>query len=64
MTSKRGRQDYARVALRAEAGAWLARPVPGASSILTSMVFADGLVIVHPNAERLRPGDEVTVTTF
>ncbi len=64
ITSKRGRQDYARVALRAEAGAWLARPVPGASSILTSMVFADGLVIVPPNAERLRPGDEVTVTTF
>lgn len=64
ITSKHGRQDYARVALRAEAGAWLARPVLGASSILTSMVFADGLVTVPPNAERLRPGDEVTVTTF
>ncbi len=62
ITSKRGRQDYTRVALRA--GTWLARPVPGTSSILTSMVFADGLVIAPPDAERLLAGDQMTVTTF
>jgi molybdopterin molybdotransferase len=69
ISSTRGRQDYARVSLRAaepgEAGVrWLASPVPGTSAILTSMVFADGLVVVPPEAAQLREGEEVEVTTF
>jgi molybdopterin biosynthesis enzyme len=38
--------------------------VPGTSAILTSMVFADGVVVVPPEAEQLSAGQLVEVTTF
>lgn len=59
----RDREDHVRVALTERGGALWAFPLPGGSAILTSMVRADGIVIVPPNAA-LDEGAEVEVRLF
>jgi molybdopterin molybdotransferase len=63
--SRLGREDYARVTVRAAArGGWLATLVQGTSSHLSSMVRADGFVVAPVGADGLRAGDLVEVTMF
>lgn len=57
------REDHVRVALRREEADLWATPVPGGSSIITSMVRADGIVIV-PAHTTLERGTEVEVRLF
>jgi len=54
------REDHVRVALEVREGTLWATPLPGGSAILTSMVRADGFVIV-PMGATLTAGDEVEV---
>jgi molybdopterin molybdotransferase len=56
----RDREDHVRVALGPRDGALWATPVPGGSAIMTSMVRADGVVIVPAHGSRAE-GSEVEV---
>ncbi len=57
----RDREDHVRVALADRGGTVWATPVPGGSAIMTSMVRADGIVVVPINTA-LEEGAEVEVT--
>jgi len=54
------REDHVRVALGERGGMLLASPLPGGSAVITSMVKADGLVVV-PVHSTLEEGTEVEV---
>jgi len=54
------REDHVRVALDQRSGALWAVPVPGGSAVITSMVRADGIVVV-PAHQTLEEGTEVEV---
>lgn len=54
------REDHVRVSLVARPGSLWAAPVPGGSAIMTSMVRADGFVVV-PDHSTLEEGTEVEV---
>jgi len=56
----RDREDHVRVALTERAGALWATPVPGGSAIMTSMVRADGVIVVPPHGS-VEEGSEVEV---
>lgn len=56
----RDREDHVRVALVERQGTLWATPVPGGSAIMTSMVLADGILVV-PIETTLDEGDEVEV---
>jgi len=56
-----GREDYIRVRLAAGPQGLLAVPVPGGSSLITSMVQADGLVTIPLEEEGLEAGSQVEV---
>jgi molybdopterin molybdotransferase len=56
----RDREDHVRVALAHRDGALWAAPVPGGSAIMTSMVRADGMVVV-PAHGAIAEGSEVEV---
>ena len=63
--SEPGREDYIRVTLEASPdGRQLARPVPGKSGAIFSLVHADGMVRIPLEAEGLEEGDEVEVLLF
>ncbi|HXF82875.1 MAG TPA: gephyrin-like molybdotransferase Glp [bacterium] len=57
------REDHVRVTLVEREGLLWATPVPGGSAILTSMVLADGVVVV-PVGGALDEGTEVEVRLF
>lgn len=57
------REDHVRVALVERGGTLWATPVPGSSAIMTSMVLADGLVVV-PIGATVEEGAEVEVALF
>jgi molybdopterin molybdotransferase len=62
-----GREDYVRVQLVRSAepgGAPLARPIPGKSGAIFSLVHADGYVVVDLNREGIEVGEEVEVVLF
>lgn len=60
--SKRGREDYVRVALEPTAdGAFAARPLRGGSGEIVSFVRADGMVRVEAEHETLAAGTPVRV---
>jgi molybdopterin biosynthesis enzyme len=42
----------------------LVHPVPGGSNALSSMVVADGMLVVPPERESMRPGEVVDVSLF
>ncbi|WP_418791665.1 gephyrin-like molybdotransferase Glp [Phosphitispora sp. TUW77] len=64
IASSGGRLDYVRVALNSENGELRADPVLGKSSLIMTMVKADGVVIIPMAKEGLEAGEEVEVVLF
>jgi len=65
VASVAGRDEFIRVRLRMDAqDRWLADPVPGDSSVLTSVVSAHGLVQLRAGLEGLEAGADVEVLTY
>ncbi|MDX1763320.1 MAG: molybdopterin molybdotransferase MoeA [bacterium] len=64
VASRPGREDYVRVALEEEGDQVVARPVLGKSGLITTLVHADGTVIIPANRLGLEQGDEVDVWLF
>ncbi|MFX1598073.1 MAG: gephyrin-like molybdotransferase Glp [Promethearchaeota archaeon] len=57
-----GRRDFARVLVKGERGKYIAEPIRVAgSAILSSMVKANGIVVVPENREGIEEGEEVEV---
>ncbi len=57
------REDHVRVALQQRGGELWATPVPGGSAVITSMVRADGIVMV-PADRTFEEGTEIEVSLF
>ena len=64
MASASGRVDYIRVAVKQLDGRFMAEPVLGKSGLITTMVKADGIVIIPMTKEGLEAGEEVEVVMF
>lgn len=64
LLSSPGREEYVRVRLEAGPAGLEATPVPGQSSMISSMVRAHGLVTVPIEQERLEAGAKVEVKLF
>lgn len=64
LPSVHGRADYFRVALRFEQGKRLATPVFGKSAMISTLMNADGYVIVPEHVEGYDCGRDVTVFLF
>ena len=64
VASAQGREDYIRVALEKSNGGWAAQPVLGKSSMISTMIRADGYIRIDLNSEGFREGQEVEVTLF
>jgi len=62
--SVRGREEYVRVRIEESSSGMQAIPLFGKSAMLSSLVRADGMVVVPMQAEGLARGDEVTVVVF
>jgi molybdopterin molybdotransferase len=61
VASRQGRIDFIRVRLRREEGQLWADPVLGKSGLISTMVFADGLLEIDINTEGLDKGTVVEV---
>jgi molybdopterin molybdotransferase len=61
VASRQGRIDFIRVQLRLEEGRLWAHPVLGKSGLISTMVFADGLLEIDINTEGLDKGTVVEV---
>jgi molybdopterin molybdotransferase len=64
LPSASGREDYIRVRLERDGGGLIAHPVLGGSSMISTMVRADGFIIVDVNTEGLAQGERVRVYSF
>lgn len=64
VASAPGREDYVRVILEDQNGARLARPLPGKSGAVFSLVKADGMVCIPHDEEGKEAGEEVEVILF
>ncbi len=64
MASAAGRVDYIRVAVRNEGGRLTAEPILGKSGLITTMVRADGIVVIPMAKEGLEAGEEVEVILY
>lgn len=65
VASTAGRQDFIRVSLnRDEKGRFLATPILGKSGLITTLVKADGVVVIEPNKLGLDVGEVVEVRLF
>ncbi|REJ36168.1 MAG: hypothetical protein DIU82_05415, partial [Bacillota bacterium] len=64
LTAPPGRELYARVRLVVAGGELVAQPVPGGSGQLSSLVQADGLVVVPLERGSLPAGEIVDVRLF
>ena len=62
--SEAGREDYVPVRVSGEEGAFVAEPVFGKSNLIFTLVRADGLVRVPPEANGLPVGAQVEVLLF
>lgn len=62
--SAHGREEYFRVKLEEKNGELYARPVFGKSSMISTMVKSDGLIVVSIHAEGLAKGERVNVILF
>jgi molybdopterin molybdotransferase len=62
--SATGREDYIRVKLTNVEGTWIAAPILGKSGLISTMVEADGIVIIDMNTEGLYKGEAVKVRLF
>jgi putative molybdopterin biosynthesis protein len=61
LASTVGSDDWVRVRLGRVGGALVATPLPRGAGVLTSLVRADGLLVVPTGVEGHHPGDEVDV---
>ena len=65
IASELGRRDYVRVKLEREGEGLLAEPIRvTGSGIVSSLVRADGFVMVPENTEGIEEGERVTVHLF
>jgi len=64
MASASGRTDYIRVAVRRTGDRYIAEPVLGKSGLISTMVRADGVVVIPMAKEGLEAGEEVEVILF
>jgi len=64
IASASGRVDYIRVALKEDSEQLTAEPVLGKSGLITTMVRADGMVIIPSEKEGLEAGEAVEVILF
>ena len=64
LPSASGREDYIRVRLDRTKDGLLAHPVLGSSSMISTMVKADGFIIVGIDSEGLVQGERVRVHSF
>lgn len=64
VASAPGREDYVRVILESQNGTVLARPLPGKSGAVFSLVKADGMVCIPHDEEGKEVGEEVEVILF
>ncbi len=64
VASETGREDYLPVRLEATQQGFLAQPVYGRSNLIFTLVRADGLVRIPPEATGLQAGDPVRVRLF
>jgi molybdopterin molybdotransferase len=64
VSSETGREDYLPVKLHPGEGGWLAEPVFGRSNLIFTLVRADGLVRIPPEATGLPANSLVTVQLF
>lgn len=64
MASAAGREDHIRVYLKEKEGELLAIPVLGKSGLITTLVRADGIVVIPQNKPGLDAGEEVVVRLF
>src|SRR5262249_15304729 len=59
-----GREDYLRVELAERGGALWADPLPGGSAAISNVLYADGLVVVPADREKVAAGEEVEVRLY
>ena len=64
IASETGREDYLPVTLSPDAEGMLAQPVYGRSNLIFTLVRADGLVRIPPEATGLAEGQQVEVRLF
>jgi molybdopterin molybdotransferase len=64
ISSSPGREDHVRVALEKKGGQLWARPVFGASGLISTLVKAVGTVVVPVNQIGIEAGEEVEVRLF
>jgi molybdopterin molybdotransferase len=64
VSSETGREDYLPVKLLESKDGWVAEPVFGRSNLIFTLVRADGLVRIPPEATGLPSGAEVIVRLF
>jgi molybdopterin molybdotransferase len=64
VASSSGRQDHIRVRVEATEDGYIAIPVKGKSGLITSLVSADGVVIISENKPGIDAGEKVTVNLF
>ena len=63
-SSDAGKEDYVRVRLSREDDGWLAEPLLGKSTLMMTLVQADGVVVVPENVEGLEADERVVVELF
>ncbi|MBE3519629.1 MAG: molybdopterin molybdotransferase MoeA [Firmicutes bacterium] len=61
LSSAPGREDHIRVKLRNDDGVLWADPVLGKSGLISVMVDSDGEIVIPPEREGLRAGEEIVV---
>jgi molybdopterin molybdotransferase len=64
LASATGREDHVRVRLVETAEGLVAEPVLGKSGLLSTLVRADGSIVIPPAREGLKAGEEVEVYLF
>jgi molybdopterin molybdotransferase len=63
-SSDAGKEDYVRVRVTQDESGYLAEPLLGKSTLMMTLVEADGLVVVPENVEGLESGEWVEVMLF
>lgn len=64
ITSPAGDEEYVRVAVGKVGERFLAAPLARGAGVITSLVQADGLVVIPPGVQGLEAGEQVTVHLY
>jgi putative molybdopterin biosynthesis protein len=64
LTSPAGDEDYVRVSVGKVGNRFVAAPLPRAAGVITSLVDADGLVLVPPGSQGLEAGEPVEAQLY